>query len=169
MEDAAGEALGVDAHENVLLAGDVALDERHVVLAGQRLAEGDRRERAAPQAVGRLTDVIRSTSFVAAPVLDQVGDRDHLWLVGGAVLDQVGHAGHRPVVLHDLADDARRDHAGQPGQVDRGLGLAGALEHAAAARAKREDVARLDEVSALRGRVDGDLDRVRAVVRRCPS
>ena len=100
-----------------------------------------------------------------APVLDQVGDRDHLQLVRGAVLDQVGHAGHRAVVLHDLADHAGRDHAREPREVDGRLGLARALEHAAAARAEREDVARLDEVARPRGRIDGDLDRVGAVVR----
>ena len=41
VEDVAGQALGVDADEHVLLALDLALDERDVVLAGQRLAEGD--------------------------------------------------------------------------------------------------------------------------------
>ena len=41
----------------------------------------------------------------------------------------------------------------------------GALEHAAAPGAQREDVARLDEVARPRRRVDGDLDRVCAVVR----
>ena len=46
MEDVAGQALGVDADEDVLRTGDVALDERDVVLAGQRLAEGDRSELA---------------------------------------------------------------------------------------------------------------------------
>src|SRR6185436_20758908 len=41
VEDVAGQALGVNADEHVLLAVDVALDERHVVLAGEGLAEGD--------------------------------------------------------------------------------------------------------------------------------
>ena len=108
---------------------------------------------------------MRSTSFsVPAAVLDQVGDRDHLQLVPLAVVAEVGHAGHRAVVLHDLADDAGGDQAGEPREVDRGLGLAGALEHAAATGAKREDVARLDEVARSRRRVDRDLDRVGAIV-----
>ena len=41
VEDVAGQALGVDADEHVLLAVHLALDERDVVLAGQHLAEGD--------------------------------------------------------------------------------------------------------------------------------
>ena len=49
-----------------------------------------------------------------------------------AVPDQVRDAGHRPVVVHDLADDAGRREPGEAREVDRGLGLAGALEHAAA-------------------------------------
>ena len=41
VEDVAGEALGVDADEDVLRAVDVAADERDVVLAG-RASRGTR-------------------------------------------------------------------------------------------------------------------------------
>ena len=44
VEHVAGQALGVDTDEHVLLPLDVALDERDVLLAGQRLAIGDRLE-----------------------------------------------------------------------------------------------------------------------------
>ena len=98
-----------------------------------------------------------------APVGDQVGDRDHLQPVALAVRDQVGHARHRAVVVHDLADHAGRGQAGEPREVDRRLGLAGALEHAAGLGLEREDVAGLDEVARPRGGVDRDLDRARAV------
>ena len=53
--------------------------------------------------------------------------------------------------------------AGEPREVDRRLGLAGALEHAAGLGLQREDVAGLDEVARPRGGVDRDLDRARAV------
>ena len=82
-----------------------------------------------------------------------------------AELDQVGDARHRPVVLHDLADHARGDQAREPREVDRRLGLAGALEHAAGTGAQREHVTRLDEVGATLRRVDRSLDRARTVVR----
>ena len=59
---------------------------------------------------------------------------------------EVGHAGHRPVVVHDLADDAGRVEPGEPREVDRRLGLPGALQDAAGARPEREDMAGLDEV-----------------------
>ena len=98
-----------------------------------------------------------------APVLDQVGDGDQLEPVALAELDEVRDAGHRPVVVHDLADDAGRREPGEAREVDGRLRLARALEHAAGARAEREDVPGLDEVVRRRRRVDRDLDRLRAV------
>ena len=155
----------MDADEHVLAAVDLALHERDVVLAGQRLAEGDGGElavRGRQAHGGRALDELLG----AAAVLDQVGDRDHLEPVPLAVRDQVGDAGHRPVLVHDLADDAGRVQARQAREVDGRLRLAGALEDAARLRAQREDVARLDEVARALARVDRDLDRARAVVRR---
>ena len=168
VEDVAGEALRVDADEHVLLAVHLAPDERDVVLAGQHLAERDRRELA----VGRREAHRRhplDQLLGAAPVLDQVLDRDHLDPVPLAVRDQVGHARHRPVLVHDLADDAGGVQARQAREVDRRLGLAGALQHAAGAGAEREDVAGLDEVVRALRRVDRHLDRVRAVGRGDPG
>ena len=48
--------------------------------------------------------------------------------------DQVGHARHGAVVVHDLADDARRIKSGQAREIDAGFGVAGADQHAALAR-----------------------------------
>ena len=81
-----------------------------------------------------------------APVLDQVGDGDHLQAVALAVRRQVVDAGHRPVVVHDLADDARGIEPGQAREIDRRLGLADSLEHAARASAQRKHVPGLDEI-----------------------
>src|SRR6266508_2804003 len=117
VEDVSGQTLGVDADEDILLALDVALDERDVVLAGQLLPEGDRNE----VSVGRR-EADRSHALhqlLRAPaVLDQVFDRDHLELVARAVLDKVGYARHRPVVFHHLADDAGRIEACEAGEID---------------------------------------------------
>ena len=123
-----------------------------------------------PFSVGSLTDADALDEFlVPAPVLDQVGDRDHLEAVALAVADQVLDPRHRAVLVHDLADDARRREAREPRQVDGCLGLPGALEHAAGAGAQREDVSGLDEVVGGRGGIDGDLDRAGAVVRGDPG
>ena len=45
---------------------------------------------------------------MSAPVLDEVGDGDQPDPVPRAIRDEVGHARHRPVVVHHLADDAGR-------------------------------------------------------------
>ena len=55
--------------------------------------------------------------------------------------------------------------AGEPREIDRGLGVADALQHAAVARAQREDVAAVAQIARHRGRIDGDADRRRAVLR----
>ena len=157
----------MDADEDVLRALDLALDERDVRLAGELLAEGDGVEVAVG---GREPDGDRALDELlgAPPVLDQVGDRDQLDVVALAELDQVGHARHRPVLVHHLADDSGGDQPGEPGEVDGRLGLAGSLEHAAGAGAERKDVARVDEIVRAPVRIDRGLDRPRAVGGRDP-
>ena len=168
MEDVARQALRVDADEHVLRPGEVALHQRDVVLAAQLLAEGDGGELAVggrePHR-GRALDEL----LVATAVLDQVGDRDQLQPVALAVRHEVADSGHRPVLVHDLADDAGGDEPRETREVDRGLRLAGALEHAAFACAQREDVPRPDEVIRALAAVDRDLNRSRTVVGRDPG
>src|SRR5581483_9633458 len=92
--------------------------------------------------------------LVPAPVCDQVGDRDHLQLVLPAVRGEVLAAGHRTVLVLDLADDAGRVEAGEASEVDRRLGVTGPLEHAAGLCLQRTDVTGLDDVLGTPGRVD---------------
>ena len=113
-------------------AVDVAHDERDVVLAVDELAVADGLEVAEAGRQLRRRDALDEL-LVAAAVGDEVGDGDDLQVVALAVLDEVADARHRAVVVHDLADHAGRVQAGEAGEVDGGLGLAGALEHAAGA------------------------------------
>ena len=55
---------------------------------------------------------------------------------------QLRPARHGAVGVHHLADDAGGEEARQAREIDRALGLPGAHQHAALARAQREDVAR---------------------------
>ena len=71
--------------------------------------------------------------------------------------------GHRAVLAEDFADDGGRLESGQGGEVDGGLGVAGALEDAARSRAKREDVARLHEFVGLGGGIGQQRDGAGAV------
>ena len=73
---------------------------------------------------------------------------------------------HRSVVGHDFADHAGRIEARQPREIDRGLGLARAHEHAAFARAQRKRVSRPQEVGRARFGIEQPFDRGGAIVRR---
>ncbi len=96
----------------------------------------------------RLGDSLHEHLEVTS-VLDQVGDRDQLHPVLSRDPDQLGHAGHRAVLIHDLADHACRKHARHGGQVDRRLGVARTAQYSPVPRAQREDVPRLLEVARL--------------------
>ena len=136
-----------------------------MLLVTEELAVGHRLELAE---IGRKShgDHALDELLPPAPVLDEVGDGDHLQVVPLAERREVGHTGHRPVVVHDLADDARRVEACEPCEIDRRLGLTGAPQDAAPFRAEREDVTRLHEIVRDGARIDRDLDRPRAIVRR---
>ena len=153
----------MDADEHVLGAVDLALDHRHVVFVVDQRAVADRGE-VAEGGRQRGRDDPLDQLLGAAPVGDQLGDGDHLQAVLLAVGDQVGDAGHRAVVVHHLADHPGRGEAGEAGEVDAGLGVAGALQHAALFGPQREHVAGDDDVARARVGVDRDLDRVGAVV-----
>ncbi len=73
---------------------------------------------------------------------------------------------HGAVLVHDLADDAGRRQARQPSEIDGGLGVPGALEHATGTRLQREDVAGHRDVLGLGVTGDRGRDRDRAIRRR---
>ena len=60
--------------------------------------------------------------------------------------DDLGAALDRAVVVDQLGEHADRLEAGQPAEIDRRLGVAGAHEHAAVAGDQRKDVAGADEI-----------------------
>ena len=59
---------------------------------------------------------------------------------------QIIAAHHAAVVVDQFADDANRRQAGQTAQIDRGLGVAVAFQHAAVARNQRKDVSGADKI-----------------------
>ena len=158
----------MDADQHVVGAVHLPLDERHVMLVVDQRAVADRDkfpERG--RQAGR--DDALDELLVPAPVGDQVRDRDHLQPVAVAVRAEVRNPRHRPVVVHDLADHAGRVQAGEPREVDRRLGLADPLEHAAGLGLEREHVPWLDELAGARLGIDRDLDRARAIRGRDPG
>ena len=80
--------------------------------------------------------------------------------------NQFGQPHHLAIIVHDLADHPRRVEPGEPRDIDRGFGMAGANEHAAIARHQRKDMARRDDFARPLAAIDGDGDRPRPVTRR---
>ena len=140
-EDVAGEALGVHADQHVLAVADLAVDEGDVLALVVGAAVADRGERARHQRDDGLGDPLDQL-VEALAVGDQVGDRDHaeVVLVGeDAQLLAAGHAG-RVLLADDLAERPRGAQPGQHGEVDGGLGVAGAAQHPAVLGPQRHDV-----------------------------
>ena len=99
------------------------------------------------QGVGRMADSTRYHEGVGLePEGDQVGDGAHLQAVLAGELDDGGQAHHGAVVVHQFRQGGGGLEACQAAQVDRGLGVAGAPQHAAVARPQREHVAGMGQV-----------------------
>ena len=77
--------------------------------------------------------------------------------------NEVGDAGHFAVVAHDFADDAGGLKASHAGEIDGGLGLPGANQHASRRARKRKDVARSDQIVGGGPAIDGGANGVGAV------
>src|SRR6266542_1643543 len=97
-----GEALGVDPHQHVVLARDLALDQRQVLLAVEDRLVGEGGEVAPLGGDARLGDPPHQLLAVAA-VADQVGDADQLEVVLGGEGLELRQAGHAAVGVDDLA------------------------------------------------------------------
>ena len=160
-EDVAGQALAVDAGQHRLAVRDgarhVAVRQRDVlaVVDGDPVAVGG--ELAVPGGQPGLGDAL-DVALVAAAVAHQVLDRDHREAVLVGELPQLRGPLHRAVVVDDLDEHAGGREAGQPGEVDRCLGVPAAHQHAALAVAQREHVARAGELPRL-GRGVGQRPR----------
>ncbi len=156
---------GVHPHQGRLGRVHLALLQRDQLVAGRLVAEGHRPPFAAPTAGEADFGGLFDQMVMLAAIGDQVADRADLQPVRLGEGDQIVHPRHRPVVLHDLADHARRVEPGKPRDIDRRLGMPGAHQHAAVARDQREDMAgRHDLVLALGG-VDRHRDGARAIMR----
>ena len=150
------------AHEHVLPIADVAFDQRDVVLAVELVHVAVCAELAVLGGEQRACLAGHEVVVVLAVAL-QLLDRDDRQVVALCHAEQLGRAHHRAVVAHDLAAQAHLLEAGQPEQVDGGLGVAVALEHAVFLGEQREHVAGTAEVERRGVVVDGHARRVAAL------
>ena len=144
-EDIAGETLRVHAHEGGFAAVDLTHAESDMLVVRAAGPVADQVEGAVDGGQGGLGDALDQL-LGAQAVLDDLLNADHLDLVALGEADQFGQPRHFAVALHDLADHRAGLESGQAAEVDAGLGLAGAHQHAAFARPQREHVPGADEV-----------------------
>ena len=150
------------AHERGLRAFQFAANQRDVLVVIDVAGVGDHAEIAEARGQNGFGDAA-DVAFVLHAVADQVRDREHLHAVLPAEFDELRHAGHGAVFVHDFADDAGGIEAGDAREVHAGFGLAGANEHAAVARAQREHVAGARKILRLGLGIDGGKNRDGAV------
>ncbi len=103
-------------------------------------------------------------AFGFHPVLDELGDGQDGDVEGLRESFELGHTGHGPVFVHDFADDAGGIHPGRPGDVHGGFGLTRPLQDAAVSSLEGKDVSRAGKVGGGCPGIDGDFDRVGAVL-----
>src|SRR3546814_11035982 len=93
---------------------------------------------------------------IATAIGDEIADRADLEVMELGEGNEIVHPRHGAVVLHDLADHAGWIEPCQPGDIDRRLGMAGALQYAAITGDERNDKAGLHDFelgrAACRGR-----------------
>src|SRR5258707_1249513 len=126
LENVAGQALAVDAHEDRLglhwdgavdLEADAAHAQGQVRLGVHQRSVGDQVESAEPRRL--LDDQLAPDEAFALPAkLDEVLDGAHFEAVLLAELAEIGEASHVAVGGHDLDDDGRLLEAGEAGEVD---------------------------------------------------
>ena len=164
-EDIPGQVFDVGADERGLFGPDLPLhqDEMLAVVDVARVHDGPELASEAARDAGLGPPV--DERVVLAAIVDQVGDRRDLERMAGSERLEVRKSRHRPIVAENLANDAGRHEPGEPGEVDRTLGLPRAHEDAAAAGAQREDVTRRHDVGRAGIGPDGGADRRRAIDR----
>ena len=163
-EDISRKAMRVHPHQCGEIAGffHFALHQRNMRLAVDLRLVGNHAKVAVTGWNDRLAES-DEVGFRLQPVTNEFGHGQHLHLVLPAEFFQLRHPGHGAVVIHDLADDARRNESCHAGQVDGSLSLSSAHEHAALASAQGKDVSGTGQIAWARRRIDSHLDGLGAV------
>ena len=165
VEDVARQALRVHADEHVVLAGDVALDHRDVVLVVDA-ASGSRRPEVAEAGRQRGRHDALDELVVAAPVGDQVGDRDHLQPV---LWQYAARSSARAIVPSSFWISQMTPAGISPASRARSTDASVCPVRSRTPPARAFSGCTwpgLDDVAPALGGVDRDLHRVRLVVRR---
>ena len=161
-EKVAEHILALHAHERRRFVRLAEGEDEVLTSIGERAVDAQL-ELAPRRLEGAFGDEL-DEAFAAVAELDELRDRDHVQAELLLEFDELGQARHRAVLVQDFTDDSARVEAGEGREVDRGFGVAGALEHAAGSGEERENMSGLYKGLGLGLRVGEDRDGLRAVV-----
>src|SRR3990170_1314262 len=162
VEDVAGDALGVNAHQDGFRRRDVTHHQGGVLVGVNVGAVGEEAELTAASGHSRLGDAVNQ-SLAPDAVADDLRDSDDLDSVAFGEAFEVRQARHRAIGSHDLAEGAHGLEPGHAAEVHGGLRVTGADQHTAVANSQGIDVARHRQVAGLRIRIGQDLDGARSI------
>jgi hypothetical protein len=86
-----------------------------------------------------------------------------------AKANEVRDTSHRPIIIHDFADNPGALQSGETCQIDRGFRLTSSLENTSRSGAQWENVSRTGEVFCTAIRINCGPDRLCAIIRRYAS
>ena len=164
-ENIARGARRVYAHQYGFILGPLAFGEGDMLYAVRFLAERSDPEIAPLRGQGNRHALLDDRLLLEA-VSDQRSDRDDFQVEFFGNLLKLRQTGHRAVLVHDFDQRACGLQSGQTGQVDSGLGVSRAAQHAFVPRAQGIDMSRTAQVGRLCRRVGQRTDGRGAVVDR---
>ena len=142
---------------------DAALHKHEIFVAHGFVEIAQGRPFSAPTTLEPPFTDLLDIVVMLTPECDQVPDSPDVQGMAPGEGDEVGQPRHRPVFVHDLADDAGRIKSGQARNVDRRFGMPCANQDPAGTRGQRKDMTwRYQRIWSI-CRVDGNRDRPRAV------
>ena len=135
----------VHAHGHFFIGLPLAFGQRQMQRAAGRIAPQLRHELAMCRHHGARGHAAHQR-FIAAAVLNQIGNRADLQPVLRGEKLQIGQPRHRAVGIHDFANNGSGRAAGHARQIAPGLGVPGAHQHAALHGLNGKHVPRLHQV-----------------------
>ena len=161
-----GQTFRVDADQHWFLPRYLAHDQSHgCVFVGDQVLVGHGGEVAESGGQSSLGHSLHQP-LMLAPIFNQISNGDNLYTVLCGELLQTRDTGHRPILIHDLADYRCWVESCQFGQIHRGLGLACAHQHPPLFDPQGKQVPWTDQVLRLGLGIEHNPDRVRPVVSR---
>ena len=135
----------MDADQRFFASRNLPFDQRQMGCSAGAVDIGVQRKITVGSGDGFTNDTL-DQRFRGGAVVNEVGNGADFQAMFLGEFHQFRQAGHRAIVVHDLADRGRGFQASHAGEVATGLGVAGANQYATLAGGDRENVAGLDDV-----------------------